>query len=328
MKQSPILRSSLCIVALLGGLSVTASAADQILVVVGASGGQPYEEQFQQWADAWRELAVQAEAELRLIGLEAGEGHDRDQIEQFIRTVVADPPPRVWIVLIGHGTYTQGVAKFNLRGPDVSATEFAEWLSGLSSPLVFVNCASSSAPFINELSGAGRVIVTATRSGTEQNFARFGKFFATALSVADADLDHDDEVSVLEAFLRGAADVRQFYEAENRLATEHPLLDDNGDGKGTPPTLFRAARPVGAAADDTPLDGLTAARITLVPIGQRFELTQEEQEQRAEIEDQLERLRMEKEELSEQAYQRSLEPLMIRLAEIYQAAESRGQAEE
>ena len=149
----------------------------------------------------------------------------------------------LWIVLLGHGTFTRGVAKFNLRGPDVSAEELAEWLQPHTRPVVVVNCASASGPFVNRLSGKNRIVVTATKSGTEQNFARFGKYFAQAIAAPDSDLDHDDEVSVHEAFLRAAADVREFYEAESRIATEHALIDDNGDGRGTPSTMFRGTRP-------------------------------------------------------------------------------------
>jgi hypothetical protein len=33
--------------------------------------------------------------------------------------------------------------------------------------------------------------------------------------------------------------VAEFYEADGRLATEHALLDDNGDSLGTPADFFR-----------------------------------------------------------------------------------------
>ena len=43
-------------------------------------------------------------------------------------------------------------------------------------PLAVINCASASAPFINRLAGENRVVITATKSGDEQNFARFGQY--------------------------------------------------------------------------------------------------------------------------------------------------------
>ena len=82
--------------------------------------------------------------------------------------------------------------------------------------------------------------VTATRSGYQHNYARFGKFLAEALSNPKNDLDKDGQISLLESFLSASHRTTEFYKTEGRLATEHALLDDNGDGLGTPATWFRA----------------------------------------------------------------------------------------
>ena len=75
----------------------------------------------------------------------------------------------VFVVLIGHGTFDGQVAKFNLPGPDMTAADFAPLLKSLKAKqVVFVNTASASGPFIAELSGPGRTVVTATRSGAER----------------------------------------------------------------------------------------------------------------------------------------------------------------
>src|SRR4029434_7395612 len=89
-------------------------------------------------------------------------------------------------------------------------------------------------PFINELSASGRVVVTAARSGSEFNFARFGDYFSSAITDSKADLDKDDQTSLLEAFLAAAAGVKEFYLSDGRLVTEYALLDDNGDKRRTP----------------------------------------------------------------------------------------------
>ena len=137
-------------------------------------------------------------------------------------------------MLIGHGTFDGKTTKFNLRGPDVTAADLARWLKPFSRPLVVVDTTSCSAPLINTLSGSNRVVVTATRSGYEENFTHFGHFLAEALSDPEADLDKDHQVSLLEAFLTAARQTAEFYKTEGRIATEHALLDDNGDGLGTP----------------------------------------------------------------------------------------------
>ena len=229
----------------------------------------------------------------------------------------------MWLVLIGHGTYARDVAKFNLRGPDVSAKELSEWLESVERPLVVVNCSSASGPFINRLSRTGRVIVTATKSGTEQNYARFGKYFAEAILSPDSDLDHDDAVSVQEAFLRASAGVQEFYDNEVRISTEHALIDDNGDQRGTPAKMFRGVRPIAAAKDGGELDGNLAKRIALAPIGSVLRLSPDQTTRRDALERQLEKLREQKDRLDEEAYLATIEPIMIELAKIYRDAESR-----
>ncbi len=295
----------------------------QIVLVVGAGGTDDYHQEFDAWAAQWQEVARLSETDLIAIGRQdTAETNDRERLEKTIAGVPSLGSTPLWIVMIGHGTFSRGVAKFNLRGPDVSASELAQWLTHFERPVVIVNCASASGPFVNRLSGKNRIVVTATKSGSEQNFARFGGYFARAIASPDSDLDHDDEVSVQEAFLR-SAEVRQFYEKEARIATEHALLDDNGDSKGTPPTMFRGTRPSGKTKDGTPLDGASASRVTLAPAGTRLPFTDEELEQRASLEKQLDALRARKDELDEQAYDAQLEPLMLRLAKLYRAAEQR-----
>lgn len=317
------------------------NATADVIIVVGAAGEASYEEAFANWAARWQSVAQAAGARSTLIGEPAAESepNDRERLQQAIaalapeaaandsngaqaETAQADAP--VWIVLLGHGTFSQNVAKFNLRGPDVSAEELAQWLRPLTRPLVVINASSSSGPFINALSGPNRVIVTATRSGIEQNYARFGEYLSQAVGEPQGDIDHDGEVSILEAFLAAAAGVRDFYRSAGRIATEHALIDDNGDGLGTPANAFRGTRVVARPSDSSQtVDGTLAARISLAPVAARLALTERERQARAEIEAELERLRNQRPQLSEADYQQALLPHLIQLARIYQAAEAR-----
>lgn len=300
------------------------SEAAHVILVIGAPGEETYAEQFSSWSEHWIDVAEKADAMLTTIGKsETTKLNDREQLQAAIKNVPLDSTAALWIVMIGHGTYARQVAKFNLRGPDVSASELATWLQGIALPTVVVNCASSSAPFINQLSGKNRIVVTATKSGTQYNYARFGAYFARAIASPESDLDHDDEVSVHEAFLRASAEVRQFYESEARIATEQALIDDNGDGRGTPAKMFRGVRPVSKAKDGSPLDGRVAMRITLSPTGKQLSFAGKELQRREQIEQELDQIREKKSELSEAEYDAAIEPLMIELARIYQAAETR-----
>ena len=162
------------------------------------------------------------------------------------------------------------------------------------------------------------MVITATRSGYEQNFARFGGFISKAISDPQADLDKDGQTSLLEAYLIASRQLAEFYKAEGRLATEHPLLDDNADGLGTPADWFRGIRAVKRARDGAALDGLRAHQFHLVRSGAEQKIAPEIRKRRDAIELQIARLRDSKASLPEDEYYSLLEPLVLELARLYQ----------
>ena len=128
------------------------------------------------------------------------------------------------MVLIGHGTFTGNVAKFNLPGPDMTAADFEPLLAKVKSKhVVFVNTASASGPFVETLAGPGRTIVAATRNGAERFATLFGGYFVDALAGIEADADKNSRTSVLEAFNFAKREVGVAYEREGILGTEHPI---------------------------------------------------------------------------------------------------------
>jgi hypothetical protein len=222
-------------------------------------------------------------------------------------------------VLLGHGTWDGQSGKFNVAGDDVSVADLHEWLAPVHRPLVLIAGFSASGAFLKPLAGHDRIIVTATRAGSEENFARFGGFISAAIGDPSADLDKDGEVSVLEAWLTASRNVTAFYKQENRLATEHSLLEDNGDGLGTPPEWFDGMRAVkkpkaGAA------DGLRARQIHLVHSAQERALPPEIRAKRDVLEREVARLREQKADLPEKEYYAELEKLMLQLAGLYETA--------
>jgi len=288
-----------------------------VLVVIGAPGSEEYSEQFVEWGQRWEESAKEAEAEFALIG-QSGDGEtDREELKTALAEQQKRPNSALWLVLIGHGTFDGQNAKFNLRGPDVSAIELDEWLKPLEKPTVILNCASASGPFINQLSGPNHLIVTATKSGHEHNFARFGDYISSAINDTDADFDKDEQVSLLEAFLAASKRVEDFYESESRLASEHALLDDNGDGLGTPATWFRGVRAERSAKDGAQLDGLRANQVHLIRSTHERDLPDDVRTQRDKLESDIERLRSLKVELGEDQYYNQLESVLLELARLY-----------
>ena len=289
-----------------------------VIIAVGAAGEEDFGKEFARWATLWTEASAKAEGKPVTIGLgPTNAGTDLALLKQALVAEPTNSTAELWLVLIGHGTFDGKEAKFNLRGPDLSATELAEWLKPFRRPVVVINCASSSSPFLNKLSAPGRVIVTATKSGSEENYARFGKFMAEAIADLKADLDKDGQTSVLEAFIMASRRVAEFYEAEGRLATETALLDDNGDGLGTPADFFRGVRAVKKPAGGGSVDGGRAHQLHLIRSEQEQKLPAEQRARRDQLELALAALRDSKKDLSEAEYYARLERLLLELAKIY-----------
>ena len=191
------------------------------------------------------------------------------------------------------------------------------WLAPIKRPVAVIDCASASAPFLNKLSGPGRVVITATRSGSEQNFARFGEALAEAIADPRADLDKDGQVSLLEAYLTAGARTAEWYKTRSRLATEHALLDDNGDHLGTPADWFKGIRAIRRAKDGATPDGLRAHQLPLIPSDRERAIPPEVRQRRNALEIALAALRDRKAQLPEADYYAQLEPLMVELARLY-----------
>jgi hypothetical protein len=331
--------------------SSAAANKPTVIVVVGAPGEEEYGKNFQQWGNLWVQAGQKGGANLVTIGLDPTDSApqrtnspaqpadrvgqtilsadvgpqatdspagptDLDRLAQALAAQPVESPDELWIVLLGHGTYDAGEAKFNLRGPDLSATNLAVMLKPFKRPLAVINCASASAPFINALSAPGRVIITATRSGSEQNYARFGQYFSETIADPAADLDKDGQTSLLEAFLIASRRVAEFYKTAGRLVTEHALLDDNGDALGTPADWFHGARAVKRAKNGAGLDGLRANQFCLVRSDAERNLPAAIRARRDELELTLVKLRDSKASYSEDDYYQRLEPILVEMAKL------------
>lgn len=287
-----------------------ADSRPSVVVAVGAGGTAEYDATFAACADKWQAAAEKG-------GNAFTHVDDRDGFQKALAREAAGTSP-LWIVLIGHGTDDGRDARFNLRGPDVTARELAEWLAPVKRPVAVVNCASASGPFVNALSGPGRVVVTATRSGGESNYARFGAYLADAIADPAADADRDGQVSLLEAFLTASHRVGEFYKGEGRLATEHALLDDNGDKLGSPADWFQGVRAVKRAKDGAAADGVFAHQWHLVPNARERGLPAAVRQKRNELERAAAALRDQKATLGDDEYYTRLEKVMLELAKLYE----------
>ncbi len=300
-----------------------------ILVVAGLGGTPEYSTRFLQWATELADAAV------KRLGVPSGNVvlltedpsadpriHARSTLDNVKAAAAemagrAGPDDRVVVVLIGHGSEREDDARFNLPGPDLTPKDLGAILDGFAPRRVaLVDAASASGDFIPDLSAPGRTLLTATRNGRERNETRFGGYFVEALAQDGADLDKDGRVSLLEAFTYAKREVERHYQEEKVIQTEHALLDDNGDGKGSEePAADGADGSLAAAFFVGGRVGTTAAAAEAARAAQDAdpELKRLLSERDA-LQERLARLRAGKDTLATPAYEKALQDLLVELA--------------
>ncbi len=204
----------------------------------------------------------------------------------------------LFVFLHGHGSGQGDESAVNLSGPDPTAADYATWLSGFTKQtIVFVNAASASGDFNRVLAGAGRVILTSTKSSVERNDTRFATYFVRGLNSGEADANKDERVSVLEAFGFAQREVIREYETDSRMLTEHALLSDS--------TLAATVAFGGPAVSSNPRVAALVA-------------------ERQALEQQVAALRARKDSMTPAAYDAELERLLVEIATTSQAIRAAG----
>ncbi len=148
------------------------------------------------------------------------------------------PEDTLWVIVLGHSHYDGKHSWLNLPGPDIQQTEFAKLFADLTArEQVFFITTPTSGYYIKPLSAKGRVVITATEVDWETNETEFPHELARVLSsppeAKEFDIDQDGTISLFDLYVTVARNLAQSYLERELLATEHPLLDDNGDGRGT-----------------------------------------------------------------------------------------------
>lgn len=299
-------------------VAATASAGERYaLLVVGASGGDSYAEKYEsirtEFTNTLRETFAYKEDHLFVLAENEAPGLQKATRENVQRILVdlrkrLAKDDQLFVCLVGHGTTTDGdEAKFNLVGPDLSATEWADLLKPIPGRLVFVNTTGASFPFLRKMARRGQVVLTATDSVAQQFETVFPEFFVKAFDDEAADVDKNGRVSIWEAFTYASAAVRQWFEQKGQLPTERPLLDDTGAGvgreaqaPGNDGVLARTTYLEPEPAVELPSD---AALATLV-------------KRRVAIEAALEELKARKESTPPDQYEAELERVLTELARV------------
>jgi hypothetical protein len=287
------------------------------LIVTGASGGEVYEQKYAKWRDSLvgtlREKFHYVPERIVVLAETESDGVQK-ATRANVQRVLADLRKRMTkddqllVLLIGHGTSLDGdEAKFNLVGPDLSASEWADLVKPIPGRVVFVNTTSASFPFLRRLAGRGRIVLTATDSVAQQFETVFPEYFVKAFDDPASDLDKNNRVSMWEAFTYASSGVRQWFEQKGQLPTERPLLDDTGAG-------------IGREAQNPGTDG-AIARITYLEPEAALMLPADTAlavlvKRRAELEMQLEELKARKESTPTEQYDVELEKVLVEIARI------------
>ncbi len=292
---------------------------NKFAVIINGPGGEPaYAKQFAEWTtDLSTVLTQRYGFDPKQITVLSEKSATAEEVKRTFGTLKSqlDQNNVVFVFLIGHGSFDGKESKFNLVGPDLSATDYNQLLAALPTRRIAVfNMASASGEFVKALSAKGRIIVTATRNGQETNATRFAGFFIAALKATDGDTDQDGHTSILEAFIYATRLTEEFYKRAGRLATEHALIDDNGDGVGRE----KPEAGEGLLARATYLDSLS------VDEAAANAATGKLLKERTRLEGEIEQLIARKENMPEAEYEAALERLFIELAKVNRSIKQAG----
>ena len=290
-------------------LPVSLPAATFYVTVSGLGGEPDYEQRFASQAQEIDKLVKAGGPDANVTTL-SGAQATKAQVQSALAQISkqAKPADALVVMLIGHGSFDGYDYKINLPGPDLSAVELASMLDRIpATRQLVVNMTSASGGSRMALEKANRIVITATKTGSEKNATVFARYWVEALRDTAADTDKNETVSALEAFTYAEAKTSQFYETQKRLATEHPTLEDTGAGDGA-----RKPSPENG-------EGLKAAQFSLLRIGasQIAANTPEKKallDKRDELERKIDLLKYQKAAMPVEQYKQQLQALLLDLA--------------
>jgi len=271
-------------------------------LIVGGLGGEPdYEQRFSSYVRDLEQIGRLLAGDPARVSALSGKAATRDAVKSALDSLAASTTPAdaVAVFLVGHGTFDGAVYKFNIPGPDLTADELRGWLDRLpAARQLLVVATSSSGACAEPLARENRIVVTATRTGTERNAVVFARYWVEALRDPAADSDKNEAISALEAFRYAEEKVKRFYTDQKRLATEHPRLE----GKLASSFVLARLGSAAAAASDPARRKLLA--------------------QREALEAQIDALKFRKSALPTDHYKKELERLLLELARLQDAIEA------
>jgi hypothetical protein len=289
-------RASLLTFALaLSCITTPAHSAVRVLIVSGLGGEADYEQKFQNQAKAVAAAAAHSGAAQNDIVVVSGEQARRTTLDpelaKFASSVKSDD--QAVIVFIGHGSFDGEEYRFNLPGPDITGKQIATFLNTVpASQMLVVNATSSSGSVVETWRRPNRVVITATKSGSERNATRFAEYWVQALSSPEADRDKNEIVTAAEAYEFASRKVADAFKSDASLATEHSRLD----GKSADRVIVARLGKSALLPNDAQLDAMMKEQTTL--------------------EQQFDQVKARKASLAQDQYYNELEKVLLNLARL------------
>jgi hypothetical protein len=289
--------------------SISLSAANYFVTVVGLGGAPEYDTQFAKWASDLNKELEAGGPDVHAVTLGSASATRAKLTETLAKlTGELNADDAFGLFLIGHGTFDGDEYKLNLPGPDMTAHELAALINKVPAKRqLVVNMTSCSGASFSVLSRKDRVVITATKSGTEKNAPVFARYWVDALRDPAADADKNGTVSALEAFTYSQRKTAAYFESEKLLATEHSMIADNGRSDGLR-TVSLADREGALAAAFPLLRPESASAKSAGPEKQKLVAHKED------LEAKIDRLKYQKAALAPEVYRQQLNALLLDLA--------------
>ena len=294
------------------GLGARSAQAAPYYVTVAGLGGEPdYEQRFTALAKDLDKLFKAAANDAHvytLTGNDSTKAHFADTLGQIAHE--AKPEDEFILIMIGHGSYDGEVYKFNLPGPDISGEDLALLCDRIPAKRqLIVNTTSASGGSIGALQRPGRIVIAATKTGTEKNATVFARYWVDALRDGSADIDKNESISALEAFQFADRKTAEFYTSQKRLATEHAVIEDTGKKEAVRATSTENG------------EGSLAASFVLLRIGAAQKASNDPAkramlDKKEEVERKIDLLKYQKAAMSAEDYKKQLSDALLELARV------------
>ena len=294
-------------------VSASSVSATTYYVTISGLGGEPdYVQRFKGWADDIDASLKKAGGDATVVTMEAP---TREQIRTRLTELSqkVKPTDALVVMLIGHGSYDGVDYKFNIPGPDITGAELGSLLDHIpATRQLVVNATSSSGGSIAALRRPNRIVISATKSGTEKNATVFARYWAEALRDPAADADKNEAISALEAFKFAQRKTAEAYDTQKRLATEHAVLEDTGKGEGEK----------SPSTDNG--EGKLAAMFPVVRLGANAAAARDPEkrpllDRKEQLEQAIDKLKYEKVAMAADDYKKQLTALLLELAKVQEA---------